>query len=492
MKSLLALLLPFLLVFASPLEAQKISYRGQNLYISGVNVPWHQFGWDFGEHPEWGVAYRSYHFEEVFFQLKNHGVNTARVWIHCDGRANPEFDAEGYVTGFDDNFFVHLDDLFYLAEIYDILLIPCLWSFDMTKDHRKDAGEFAGMHADLITDADKTQSYIDNALIPMVKRYKNHCNLLAWEIINEPEWSMDMKLAGVTTQTVSIEAMQRFVGKCAAAIHQHSDKMVTVGATSLYWNSDQMRANLWNKAAFAGVGLDTNQAYMDFYSVHYYKWMDKLGASPMSKNASEWNLDKPILIAEYPPNELNMSFNEQLQKSKQNNYAGVLPWSYQAKDEYGQWKDFCEIYKPFNIENVSPQAVVNACISESESTDNSSDTAQANKPKSPKQDTPLTSKNKLSTSNDYKESLDLTLDVRTNIDKHLLRLDYVLESSQEVEIVVKDGRGRVVFEGILKGDSPKLQQVNHLIGQELNGNYQIEVQYKGQRVLDRNVVLGIR
>ena len=40
---------------------------------------------------------------------------------------------------------------------------------------------------DLYYDDAKLQSYIDNALIPMVNGLKDHPALAAWEIINEPE-----------------------------------------------------------------------------------------------------------------------------------------------------------------------------------------------------------------------------------------------------------------------------------------------------------------
>lgn len=42
----------------------------------------------------------------------------------------------------------------------------------------------------LIKDEDKLQSYLDNALIPMVKALKDEPGLGGWDIINEPEGEM--------------------------------------------------------------------------------------------------------------------------------------------------------------------------------------------------------------------------------------------------------------------------------------------------------------
>ena len=42
-------------------------------------------------------------------------------------------------------------------------------------------------YKDLFYDNDKLQSYIDNALIPMVQGLKDHPALGSWEVMNEPE-----------------------------------------------------------------------------------------------------------------------------------------------------------------------------------------------------------------------------------------------------------------------------------------------------------------
>ena len=45
-------------------------------------------------------------------------------------------------------------------------------------------------YKELYFDDTKLQSYIDNALIPMVNGLKDHPALGSWEIINEPEGTM--------------------------------------------------------------------------------------------------------------------------------------------------------------------------------------------------------------------------------------------------------------------------------------------------------------
>jgi hypothetical protein len=214
-----------------------IHYQGKDYFINGANVAWNQFGSDVGTHYQWGALYDPSFFENTFVSCENFGLNCLRLWIHCDGRSSPEFDGTGSVTGLDTNFFSNLDDIFLRAQNHHIMLIPCLWSFDMTKNV-SGAGMYAGSHQLLITDTVKTRSYINNALIPMVQRYASQCNLLAWEIINEPEGSIDVAAAYGNNNLVTKLQMQRFVAVQAAAIHQYSSKMDTVGSASLKWNSD--------------------------------------------------------------------------------------------------------------------------------------------------------------------------------------------------------------------------------------------------------------
>lgn len=323
--------------------AQLIEHQDEKEFLYGVNLPWHHYGWDFGIHPWWGSSYQPAYFEQTLAQLAEHGVNTLRMWVHCDGRASPEFDEEGYVTGLDHLFLAHLSDFLNRAHHHEIQVILCLWSFEMTTTDTDYAGPFAGNHADLLTDFSKTESYIENALIPLVQRFQHHPNILAWEIINEPEWAMDIGTQAITQQ-VPANAMQQFIGKCAAAIHQttnHQHK-VTVGAQSLEWNTDidrrRITKNYWSDASFAAIGLDPKDAYLDFYSIHYYDWMHS-AITPYHHDIDHWDLNKPVLISETPAlcESMDWSVYQQLHYALHRGYAGLIFWSYGADDGFGSW-----------------------------------------------------------------------------------------------------------------------------------------------------------
>jgi hypothetical protein len=335
----------FAAVSVSAQPANTIHLNGKDYYINGINVPWNKFGSDVGTHYEWGALYSPSFFTMFFQACQNYGVNCVRLWIHCDGRTSPEFDNNGNVTGQDTNFFSNFDDIFRIAAANNVMIQPCLWSFDMTKDFTSTAGKYAGLHASLIQDTNKTRSYINNALIPMVKRYANTCNLFAWEIINEPEWSISGP--GNTVQLVSDAEMERFCAMIAEAIHLNSGKMVTVGSACLKWcssNQPPAAANYWCDSSFQAV-YKKPKAFLDFYEIHYYDWMFNAdwGYDPFQalKTPAYWKLDKPTIIGECPAQAGDYTVQQMVDSAFAHGYAGIMPWSYNANDGVGSW-DACK------------------------------------------------------------------------------------------------------------------------------------------------------
>jgi hypothetical protein len=342
------------------LNAQKVNhliyFEGKPMFINGLNVPWNNFGSDVGHHYLWGANYKPEWFEKMFSDCEAYGINCVRLWIHTDGRSNPEFNPDGSVKGVDGDYYPALDDIFLRAKNHGILVMPCLWSFDMCKDTRKSAGKFAGNHADLISDSLKTVSYINNVLIPMVKRYDKHCNLFAWEVCNEPEWHMprpgETKWKDITE--VSVRDMQRFTGMIAAAVHKNSSRMVTTGSAALKWNSDVPPAigNWWSDKALQSAYNDKD-AYLDFYQVHYYDWMHPSKYDPFNLDYTYeyWQLDKPCLIGEQPGSLVRdtiYSNDEKVENAYKNHYAGQMFWSYQGGDGVGIFDDFKDACKKFH------------------------------------------------------------------------------------------------------------------------------------------------
>ncbi len=336
-------------VFAQP---NMIMLNGEEHYINGVNLPWNNFGWDFGRHETLGRGYDAEWFENAFADLEATGVNCVRIWVHCDGRANPNFGSDGSVTGLDDGMLDELDDFVTRANDHSLMVIVTLWSHDMLEDHTSGAGRHAGLHSDIIRDIEKTQSYIDHALIPIVEKLKDHCNLLAWEIMNEPEWGMKIETGNSTFQTVEAEEMQRFMGRCILAIRAHSDQNITIGSAKPFGNAEEQSKNYWSESEFQKVGFDCNEVFLDFYSFHYYNWMgDK--DSPFEQSDDHWELGKPILLAEIATiSEGEESPIDLLNKCLDSEYAGMVFWSYNARDKFSDWQNCKSQVADFSSEHL--------------------------------------------------------------------------------------------------------------------------------------------
>ena len=362
LPSLIAILI--FLLSSGRLAGQLISFHGKEYYVAGVNMPWNNFGLDFGVHPEWGTNYDPDFFEEALSDIAEAGLNSVRLWLHCDGRANPNFDAEGFVTGLDPILFDQLDDFFARAEAHNLMVVLVLWSHDMLEDRRADAGPFAGNHADLIQNPAKAESYLDLALEPLVIHLQDRCNLLAWEVFSEPEWGMDIFLGGSTEYVVEPSEMQLFIGKCILRIREFSDQLITLGSSYAFGNHPREFENLWHASAFGQLGLDCEKAYLDFYSFHYFDWMWSF-LSPFKHPTDKWELDRPVLISEsatYTDEDKKLyRADEQLDILMENEYAGLMIWSYGSGDEYSQWSDFSFDLMDFTDQHADLITVDHSC-----------------------------------------------------------------------------------------------------------------------------------
>ncbi|MCB8946071.1 MAG: cellulase family glycosylhydrolase [Ardenticatenaceae bacterium] len=385
------ILLTFLLIYAPQAKAttdaapNRVPWLCGDWFLSGFNVPWHNgaYGADFGTVEEWG-NYHTYDpvaTAQMYANLHAAGLNSVRWWVFTDGRGAPEFSSNsgGSVTGLDANFLPSIESAIKLAAEHDVYITFNLWDFGMLYNEDPNRGEHAGGHTDLIVENAKRQSFINNALIPMLQHpiagtgytVGTHPNVMGWDIINEPEWGI-VESGGVNSNIgnpVTLAQMQRFVAEIAAAIHQHSNQLVTLGSASLKWNSDTAPGadgNWWSDSdlqPFAATGT------LDFYQVHYYGWMNGDGVnwsySPLSVSADEAGLDKPTVIGEMPLNAigLGVSLAQAIEGIYDNGYAGFWLWSYEddGSGAFGEWPLGQGVLQAFNQAHVGETAVVNSC-----------------------------------------------------------------------------------------------------------------------------------
>jgi hypothetical protein len=305
--------------------------NGSTPYLNGANIPWNDFGTDFG-----GGSYSSSWWNTAFANLHSGGVNAARIWLHCDGRATPTFNGSGDVTGISSTLVPNLQNMLTEAANNGIHVYLSLWSFDL----------FNNNHASLVTNTTYTTDYINNALIPILNGIKGYSALAAIEIINEPEWGISIT-PNTTTQSCTLAQMQTFIKSLTTAIHAHlSGVNVTVGSASVKWSTANGKDGTladW----YAGLGLDHRD-------VHYYSWMVGSGynynplASGHTPSYYGWGV--PGVVGEFPAMSCSpyTSPLQMMSSANNNGFAGHMPWSYAGVDSNGDFADFEGASETFN------------------------------------------------------------------------------------------------------------------------------------------------
>lgn len=305
------------------IENGDFKVNGEDIWFCGTNTPWDNWD-DFGR--EFDASFWDTHFAD----LHAAGINSSRVWILCSGDYGIQWDANGYVTGMTEQFWADVDKLMSLAAKHEIYIMATMMSFDCCKTGNRNHKKFRAM----IQDEAIMQSYIDNYIVPFVKRYDSNDYLYSIDICNEPDWINENEECG----QLGVKPLVQFYAKNAAAIHQNSDVLVTTGIAMVRNNSDTIKLNWVGDTAMKQYGGD--DAYMDFYSVHFYDWMLPHWGNPFEMSPAEYGLDiaKPNVMGECSAKGSEaegMDLCEATQSLYDNGWDGVYPWTSTGTDGNG-------------------------------------------------------------------------------------------------------------------------------------------------------------
>jgi len=326
-------------VQASRLQVQNghFTYNGQRVFLSGGNLPWIYYGYDFGE-GQWSNVKSK--IENQIKQVHNSGGNSIRLWVHIQAETTPDFDSNGYVTKPDSRgtLLDDIKDLLDTAQKYDVFVFPTLWNcaVDQDKSHRLDG---------LIVDSRKLQSYIDKVLKPMATKVKGHPALGGWDILNEPEGMIKpdqhdsdkcfdtTKLhnsgAGWAGKKYSYRDMLRFINWQADAIKSvDSGALVTMGSWNPKSNTDQFNmVNHYSDDCLRKAG-GKQKGVLDFYQFHSYSWQGSFdNVSPFKNNANSYHSNKPIVVGEFWEKDGGgMNINQLFEYCYNHGYGGAWSW----------------------------------------------------------------------------------------------------------------------------------------------------------------------
>ena len=315
------------------IDGTKFMVGDKELWFNGVNAPWDKWN-------DFGGGFNFEFWQDHFQKLHNSGVNAARIWIICNGDVGMAISADGTFDGATTAHWEDLDNLFYLAEQYQIYIMATVQSFDNFKDQNQNYQAWRT----LIQDSDKTDMFVDNYIVPLVQRYGKSDYFWSVDLCNEPDWIVENEECGKLDWLY----LEQYYAKAAAAIHANSDVLVTVGMGMIKYNSDSQQGNKISDSALqdvlSGDKYDKSLAYVDFYSTHWYTWMQGMWGYPFSESPTDFGLDgtKPCVIGECPAGASDSDFDitSAYEDAYNNGWNGVFAWKTSGKDDgCGLWLD---------------------------------------------------------------------------------------------------------------------------------------------------------
>ncbi len=343
----------------------------------GVNLPWGKYGYDFGvpfKGPEGPDNYNWRTFispdnPDNLKLLNDLGINVIRMFILAGGeQLTPVPDPTGTLPGtpgpgtpsVSDNFVKDFEDL--LERVHKmspmlkkgLKLIPVFIDHTFAWEFWKDYGKYG--RKDLLIKTEWRKPFLDNILQPLLDR-SNHYpdSILAWEIINEPEFCTKDFAPHTYDETdpathfpktlridnVDLPLMRDFIKDAAGRIGAASFK-ATVGF--------QYFGTL--KKIFSWKAIELG---LTIYQFHYYGSsdyvFDKKEPEEHDPIPPASNLPSPCFVGEFPtslgarkkaaswPRVIeSASLTSSLIEIEKKGYPLVLPWSVNAGDERSDWE----------------------------------------------------------------------------------------------------------------------------------------------------------
>lgn len=326
-------------------------FNGKPVFLSGANLAWIDYGNDFGNNQSNAKACA---LQSYLRNISAAGGNSMRIWLFVEGQSVPEFDKGGDVIATDaaNSMLDELRSFLDYAASQNVFVTLTLWNGALMRQQNL---------KNLIRDTAKLQTFIDNALIPLVNGLKGKSALAAWEIMNEPEGSVDPSIedsnpcfatksvlggsgAGWAGGKIPMKELLRFFNLQAAAIRAADPKsLVTVGSWSQYASTDakivpgKVFFNYYKDECLIAAGGQPDGT-LSFYQIHTYAHGGKYDpGSPFGSNvgtARSYALDKPMVIGEFSAGSTRggRTIQSLYRDAMTKGFSGAWDWSLKGGD----------------------------------------------------------------------------------------------------------------------------------------------------------------
>jgi hypothetical protein len=293
-------------------ELRMLSAPGE--FVLGANLPWIGYGTDFGANawsPGGDLAadpVRLSRLDDTLARLAADGLGIARVFLLCDLRSGVHFDTNRLPVALDDELFADIDALVAAARRHGVSILPVLLDFHLCNPEQWIDGVQLGGRAHLVATGEGRRALIESVIAPIVRRYGADESIVAWDVMNEPEWCL--RLASSRRLRDPFGPLQDLLAGAVRCVRAHARQPVTVGCAGT-WQLDLVRS----------LGLD-------FYQVH---WYERFGWSALAQPVTNFALDRPVLLGEFSGRTARIS--RVLETARRAGYCGALVWSVLAEDD---------------------------------------------------------------------------------------------------------------------------------------------------------------